>query len=250
MYPVVDLGPLFTELPWPERFAAAVSAGFGRVEFPWPPLPPEQVVRRVRDAGVRVELMNMDVGDLAAGDRGYGHDPLPIPRWRLRLEQALDLAAELGCPLVDVLTGRPGPARGEQPSCLTGDLRRAAGLAAHRGRTLVVEPINDGDVPGYLLPRVSDVLGLIDRVGHEAAGLRRLPRGRDGRGPGDRRRRGPRPDPPRPGGRLPRPPRARPAALDAGGLGLEYVPTEPSAASLRAVTARDPLPNPDRERAS
>jgi hydroxypyruvate isomerase len=169
MYPVVNLGLLFTELPWPERFAAAASAGFGRVEFPWPPLPPEEVVRRVRDAGVRVELMNMDAGDLAAGDRGYGNDPPLTPRWRLRLEQAL----ELDCPLVNVLTGRlrPGPARGEQLSCLTGNLRRAAGLAAHRGRTLVVEPVNDRDVPGYLLPRVSDVLGLIDKVDHEAVAL-------------------------------------------------------------------------------
>jgi hypothetical protein len=56
-----------------------------------------------------------------------------------------------------VLTGRlrPGLTRGEQLRCLTGNLRWAADLPARDGRTLVIEPINDRDVPGYLLPRAA-----------------------------------------------------------------------------------------------
>lgn len=263
MYPVINLGLLFTELPWPERFAAAAEAGFGRVEFPWPPLPPDEVVRLVREAGVRVALMNMDAGDLAAGDRGYGNDPRHTPRWRLRLHQALDLAGELDCPLVNVLAGRLQPEmnRSEQLRCLTGNLRWAAGLAARDGRTLVVEPINDLDIPGYLLPRVTDVLDLFDQVDHDAVALQldayhvaamgddvtaavAAASGRIGhvQVAGFPGRDEPRAD--ELGTLLA-------ALLDAGydgGLGLEYVPTQPSAASLRAVTARHLLLRPDRER--
>jgi hydroxypyruvate isomerase len=170
---VVNLGLLFTELPWPDRFAAAAEAGFTGVEFPWPPLPPEEVLRLTRAAGVRVALLNMDAGDLAAGDRGYGDDPRRTARWRLRLREALDLAVALDCPLVNVLAGRrrPGLDRSEQLRCLTGNLRWAAGPAADAGRTLVVEPINDRDVPGYLLPRVAGVLRLLDEVGHPSVRL-------------------------------------------------------------------------------
>ncbi len=262
MYPVINLGLVFAGLPWPDRFAAAAEAGFARVEFPWPPLPPAEVGRLVRDAGVRVALANMDAGDLAAGERGYGNDPRFTPLWRLRLRQALDLAVELDCPLVNVLAGRllPGRTRGEQLWCLTGNLRWAADLAARDGRTLVVEPVNDRDVPGYLLPRVTDVLDLIDQVDHEAVALqfdayhvaamgddvstavavarRRIRHVQVAGFPG----------------------RHEPTAAELavlltalaeagyqGGIGLEYVPTGPPPESLRTVAARHPLLRPDRE---
>ncbi|MFL6055497.1 MAG: hydroxypyruvate isomerase family protein [Actinoallomurus sp.] len=265
MRPIVNLGLLFTELPWSERFTAAAAAGFGHVEFPWPPLPPGDVVRLVRAAGVRVALLNMDAGDLAAGHRGYGNDPRLVERWRDRLRQALELARELDCPLVNVLAGRllPEIGRADQLRCLTRNLRWAADIAAREGRMLVVEPINDRDIPGYLLPSVADVLALIDELEHDAVGLQldayhvaamgddlsRIVAAADGRithvqiadFPG----------------------RHEPgsgemdvdvllAALAAtgydGGLALEYVPTLPSAASLRAVTGAYPALHPAKER--
>jgi hydroxypyruvate isomerase len=263
IYPVVNLGLLFTELPWPERFAAAAEAGHERVEFPWPPLPPGQVTRLVRAAGVRVALMNMDAGDLAAGERGFGNDPRLTSLWRLRLRQALDLAAELDCPLVNVLAGRllPEPDRAGQVRCLAANLRWAAGLAARTGHTLVVEPINDRDVPGYLLPRVSDVLELLDEVGHDGVALQldayHVAVMGDELAPaveaaGDRLRHvqvAGLADRHEPGaGELDRLLATLSGAGYDGGIGLEYVPTRPSAASLRAVTAPHPLLCPNGER--
>ncbi|MBM0224725.1 hydroxypyruvate isomerase family protein [Micromonospora sp. ATA51] len=263
MYPVVNLGLLFTELPWRRRFAAAAETGFDRVEFPWPPLPPDEVTWLVRAAGVQVALLNMDAGDLAAGQRGYSNDPRLTARWRDDLRRAVDLARDIGCPLVNVLAGRRLPELDErdQLSCLTDNLRWAADLAEAAGLKLVVEPINDHDIPGYLLPRVSDVIALLDQVGRPvvelqldayhvaamgddvtktvaaAAGVLGHVQIADFPGrhePGT--------------GALDVD--ALLAALGAagydGGLALEYVPTLPSSASLRAVAARYPRLGPIR----
>ncbi|MFI6262522.1 hydroxypyruvate isomerase family protein [Micromonospora sp. NPDC051006] len=267
MHPVVNLGLLFTELPWRQRFAAAAEAGFHRVEFPWPPLAPDEVTRLVRAAGVQVGLLNMDAGDLAAGERGYGNDPRLVVRWRDQLRQALDLARDLDCPLVNVLAGRrlPGIDGADQLRCLTGNLRWAADLARRYGRTLVVEPINDRDIPGYLLPRVVDVLAVLAQIDHEAVGLQLdvyhvAAMGDDVTGAVAAA-----------GGRLghvqlaDHPGRHEPgtgeldvdallSALTAagyqGGLALEYEPSLPSAASLRVVAARYPRLRPTEERAA
>ncbi|MGR6318286.1 TIM barrel protein [Micromonospora soli] len=263
MHPVVNLGLLFTELPWRRRFAAAADAGFDRVEFPWPPLPPDEVAGLVRAAGVQVALVNMDAGDLAAGERGYSNDPRLSPRWRDQLRRAVDLARDIGCPLVNVLAGRrlPDVDEWDQRRCLTDNLRWAADLAAAAGLTLVVEPINDRDIPGYLLPRVPDVIALLDQVGRPAVKLQldayhvaamgddvaktvaaaagALGHVQIADFPGRHE----------PGsGALDV--EALLAALDVagydGGLALEYEPTGPSAASLRAVAARHPRLGPVR----
>lgn len=260
-HPAVNLGLLFTELPWRERFAAAAECGFDRVEFPWPPLPPDEVVRSVRAAGLRVVLMNMDAGDLAAGERGYGNDPRQVDRWRVQLHRALELAGELDRPLVNVLAGRflPGVDRDVQVDCLTDNLRWAAEQADRTGLTLVVEPINDRDIPGYLLPRVVDVLTLLDRVGDDTVRLQldtyhvaamgdavdtavatagaRLAHVQIADFPGRHE------------------PGTGTLDVDAllaglatvgytGAVALEYVPTRPSPASLRAVTGRYPALDP------
>ncbi|HEY0697279.1 MAG TPA: TIM barrel protein [Micromonospora sp.] len=264
MRPVVNLGLLFTELPWAQRFPAAAAAGFDGVEFPWPPLPPEEVVRLARVSRLRVALLNMDAGDLAAGERGYTNDPRQAGRWREQLRRAVQLAVHLDCPLVNVLAGRQlaGLSRADQLGCLTDNLRWAADLARAAGRTLVVEPINDRDVPGYLLPRVDDVLAVLDEL--DTVTVRLQLDTYHAAVMGD--------DPPAcvmaAGARLGHvqladfPGRHEPGSgrldLDAlfgaltqvgyvGALGLEYQPTMPSAESLRAVATRHPRLAPQTE---
>src|SRR5438105_15710136 len=68
---------LFTELPLPERAAAARAAGFDAVEFWWPlasPVPGsaeiDRFTRSIRDAGVHLVGLNFFAGDLAGPDCG------------------------------------------------------------------------------------------------------------------------------------------------------------------------------------
>jgi hydroxypyruvate isomerase len=86
---------------------------------------------------------------------------------------------------VDVLAGIAQPDRagsgslervgggpvGEQRRCLSGNLRWAGPRAAAVGVRLVVEACNATDSPGYLVPRVADVVELLDAAGTPEVGV-------------------------------------------------------------------------------
>lgn len=149
---------LFTELPWADRFAAARAAGFAAVEFPWPD-DPAATVAAIREAGLRVAVLNMAAGDLAAGERGWPNDPGRVDEWRAALGEALSLAGELRCRTINVLAGNavPGVPRASQLDCLRDNLAWALPRAAERGIVLVTEPLNRGENPAYLVVTLDDV---------------------------------------------------------------------------------------------
>jgi hydroxypyruvate isomerase len=156
---------LFTEHPWPDRFAAARDAGFSAVEFPWP-AHPAATADGVKASGLGVALLNMDAGDLAAGERGWPNDPSRIGEWRTGLTDALELAADVACPTVNVLAGNrvPGASDGEQLACLIDNLLWALPLAADAGVTLVTELLNRAENPDYLLVTIDDAGALLHRL--------------------------------------------------------------------------------------
>ncbi len=64
----LNLSILLKEYPFLERFDQAARLGFGAVEFWWPAGEDlAAVVRRVRDAGLRVALFNLDTGSWRSG---------------------------------------------------------------------------------------------------------------------------------------------------------------------------------------
>jgi hydroxypyruvate isomerase len=161
-----NLAWLFAEHAWPDRFAAAADAGFSAVEFPWP-YEPVATADAVRAANLRVAMLNMPAGDLAAGERGWPNDPARQDRWRGALNAALHLAAELECPTINVLAGNAvaGVPLGEQFACLEDNLRRALPVAAAFGVTLVSELLNRQENPSYLLGTLDDARPLLERLG-------------------------------------------------------------------------------------
>jgi hydroxypyruvate isomerase len=168
----VNIGFLFRERPWIERIAAAAEAGFEAIEFAWPPVSPDDVIRAVRLAGVRVALLNMPAGDLDAGERGYPNDPSRREAWRDDLDRALELAAEAGCPLVNVLAGNrvAGLPISAQVECLEDQLAWALGRAESAGVGLVVELLNPVELPDYLVAGLEAWDRLANRFA--ASGLR------------------------------------------------------------------------------
>lgn len=156
---------LFNDLPWTDRFAAARSAGFTAVEFPWPDQP-AATAEAVRSAGLRVAMLNMPAGDLAAGERGWPNDPSRVEEWRSALRTALELAGELGCRTVNVLAGNAVAdiPREAQIANLEQNLRWALPIAADAGTTLVSEVLNAEENPVYLLATVDDAEPLRARL--------------------------------------------------------------------------------------
>ena len=167
-----NIGFLFREVPWLERFAAARSAGFDTVEFAWPTAPPDKVVAAVRGSGLAVALINMPAGDLDAGERGHTNDPRARDRWRRDFDAAIDLARSIGCPVVNVLAGNrvDDIPRDAQLACVRENLAWALPRAREARVQLVVELLNPTDSPRYLVTSLAATVELLDAF--DGAGLR------------------------------------------------------------------------------
>lgn len=162
---------LFTEHPFLERPRAAREAGFAVIESWWPPddavdLWPERVAR----AGVRVALVNAYAGVIEAGDRGFLNDPARRSDALAAVRTALGLVTRMDAQHVNVLVGRRDSARNQQAELahVVDTLAECAELASAAGATILVEPINEIDVPGYVLPTPRAAARVIDAVGSES----------------------------------------------------------------------------------
>ncbi len=162
-----NLSFLFTELPFLDRFAAAARAGFRAVEYMSPyEHDVAEIARRLADCGLTQALFNLPAGDWEAGERGIAILPERAREFRDGVGRALDIAAALGCERLNCLAGLtpPGAERGLIEATLVDNLAFAAEAAYRRGVKLLIEPINDRDMPGFFLTRSDEALRLIDRT--------------------------------------------------------------------------------------
>lgn len=163
-----NLGFLWGERPFPERFAAAAAAGFDAVEYMFPySFDPSELKRRLRESGVRQDLFNLPAGDFDAGERGIANDPSRRDEFRAGVERALRYADALDCRKLNCLVGLrlPDVPWDEQWRCLVENLDDAASRLGADGRTLHVELLNPTETPGFVL----DSVALVDRLLREVA---------------------------------------------------------------------------------
>jgi len=149
-----NLSFLFQELPFLDRFQAAAAAGFRAVEFMFPyDHTSAAVAERLTESGLENVLFNLSAGDWAAGDRGLACVPGREDEFRRSVSTALSYAHALGTPRLHAMAGvvPPGAARASFQPTYIANLRYAAGQLADAGITLLIEPINTRDVPGYFL---------------------------------------------------------------------------------------------------
>lgn len=166
---------LFTEHPYLERPAAARRAGFNTIETAWPEHAEDRggLVDAVGRAGLSVALVNLPAGDVAGGERGFINDPArEEDAWQAFLEAA-ELAGRLGARRLNVLAGRSiaGVSIAEQRESVVCALRRFGPEATRLGLSLVLEPLNDRENPGYLAATPEQALDLIDASGRTEIGV-------------------------------------------------------------------------------
>jgi hydroxypyruvate isomerase len=163
-----NLGFLYTELPFLERFGAAARAGFRAVEFASPyEFTPDQVARAAGDAGVEVILYNLPMGNRAAGDFGMACLPGREAEFVTGVAEALRYADALGTKRINCICGKkPIDADPRELRAKAVEALRYAGEALGRnGITLMIEPINDRDVPGVFLSHSQQAAQLIRDAG-------------------------------------------------------------------------------------
>src|SRR5258708_10678827 len=169
-----NLGFLFHELPFLDRFEAAARAGFTGVEFASPyEYRAAELRTQLRSAGLSLVLINSPAGNRAAGERGFACLPGRVDTFRDGVSQALDYAVALDCRLIHVMAGVPPAdvAHDTAAALYAANLAWAGerGLAA--GVKLVIEPLNPRDAPGYFLRSQEQGAAIVAALGHDRIGL-------------------------------------------------------------------------------
>ncbi|MFN3208186.1 MAG: hydroxypyruvate isomerase family protein [Roseovarius sp.] len=143
-----NLGFLWKELDLPDAVRAAARAGFDAVELHWPYDTPPQTLRAALDeTGLPLLALNTARGDLSEGEFGLGALPGRETEARAAVDAAVGYARAAGAGAVHVMAGKAKGATAER--AFRDTLTYACDTAPDR--TILIEPINPFDVPGYFL---------------------------------------------------------------------------------------------------
>jgi 2-dehydrotetronate isomerase len=158
-----NLGYLFTERPLIERFGAAAAAGFQAVELQFPyDVAPSAVKAELARHGLTQLGVNTPVGE----EFGLAALPGREREWSVAFAQALDYVVAIGGTAIHCMSGCvPVNERPAADIVYIKNLEGAARKAAEQNITLLIEPINPRDRPGYFLHRLEHAADVVKKVG-------------------------------------------------------------------------------------
>lgn len=158
---------MFQELTFWDRFKAAHSCGFRFVEYQFPYAEDKaRFAGYLQDFDLRMALINAPAGDRAAGDRGIAVDPTRREEFKESIIDALEWATKLDCPHIHIMSGIVDDGQEDYATATyVENVNFAAKLAETLDITILIEPINGQDIPGYLVQRTAQaraILAMID----------------------------------------------------------------------------------------
>ncbi|HWX90653.1 MAG TPA: TIM barrel protein [Rhizomicrobium sp.] len=147
-----NLSWMFKEWDFLDRFAAAADAGFSAVEclFPYDHTP-DAIARQLVRHKLKLVLINAPPGDLSEGERGLASLPDRQDEFRASVETALEYARATGVARVHLMSGLAFGDPAHALATFREAIRFACEAAAGDGIDVMIEPINNRDVPGYLM---------------------------------------------------------------------------------------------------
>lgn len=160
-----NLGLLFADRPLLARIGAAAAAGFTAIEFQIPYAMPALDVRSEAERyGLKVLGINTAAG--REGETGLAAVPGREQDFAAQFRQSLDYAVAIGGTAIHCMAGNvSSDQRPAAERVFVANLRRCAPLAAEKGITLLIEPLNLRDRPNYFLTRAEHAADIIARVG-------------------------------------------------------------------------------------
>jgi hydroxypyruvate isomerase len=165
---------LFTEIPFMERFAAARKAGLDAVEFMFPyDYNLDEIKTQLKVNGLQLILCNLPAGNWSGGDRGTASSPERRNEFQEGVLRGIAAAKALGVHRLNCLVGLKHDTLSAAKTWETvaENIRYAAEMLGREGIKLMVEPVNHLDMPGFALNTCSQVLKLIEEIGHPNAYL-------------------------------------------------------------------------------
>ena len=166
-----NLSMMFTEHDFLARFERAARHGFRGVEFlfPYEHIPQSIAEALAAAGGIEIVLFNLPPGDWQAGERGLAGLPGREAEFRDALEEALRYAEVLGCRRLHAMHGIPATGGSyDRSDCRVSyiqNLRHAARRAQKQDIEVLIEPLNQRDVPGYPLNTQREAREVVLAVG-------------------------------------------------------------------------------------
>lgn len=163
-----NLSMLYPQHDFLARFSAAATDGFKGVEYLFPyDFSAAEIKLRLDDFGLTQALFNAPPGDWGKGERGIASLPGRESEFRSGFQQALEYAAVLGNDRIHVMAGLlpSEDLRKKHQAVYLENLAHAAQEAAKAGITVLIEPINTRDMPGFFLNRQDQGQAVCKEVG-------------------------------------------------------------------------------------
>ena len=149
------------------RFEAAAADGFRGVEVQFPyALAAEDIAARLAAHTLELVLINTPAGDPERNERGLAALPGREDAFRAAIDEAARYADALKCPRIHVMAGvlPAGVSREHALDVYLTNLAWALN-ATPAEVTLLIEPINPRDLPGYLLNRQDEAHTIVQALG-------------------------------------------------------------------------------------
>lgn len=163
-----NLSMMYQEIDFLDRFTAAARDGFEAVEYLFPyEYAPQDIAARLQSNQLTQALFNLPPGDWAKGERGMACLPGREAEFAQSVQTALPYALATGCRKLHAMAGLlPANVTPEQArATYITNLRAAARVLAPHGITLLIEPINTRDMPGYFLNYQQQAHDIVAEVG-------------------------------------------------------------------------------------
>lgn len=164
-----NLSFLFTELPFEKRFNAASDIGFKAVEFLFPyNYQINHIKSWLEEANLKLILFNSFPGNLEKGEKGIACLMGRENEFKEKFSIALEYAEQLKCPFIHIMPGieLDEKYRNKYRDIFKKNLSYAASLSKGKNITILIEAINDKDIPSYHLNYVSDAIDIIEELKH------------------------------------------------------------------------------------
>lgn len=154
-----NLGFLWQELPLPDAIRAAKAAGFAAVECHWPyDVPAAEVKAALLETGLPMLGLNTRKGP--TGQNGLSALPGHRAAAFAAVDEALAYAGAVDAGAVHVMAGFA-----EGPEAEAAFVETLGYACAQTDRTILIEPLNRYDAPGYFLQTTGQAEAIIARVG-------------------------------------------------------------------------------------
>ena len=163
-----NLTMLFTEYPFLDRFEHAAKAGFKAVEFLFPyAFAAADIRHRLDTVGLTLVLHNLPAGNWDAGERGIACHPDRVEEFKAGVATAITYAQALGVNQLNCLAGKrqDGVSEAVHRQTFVSNLKFAAAELAKADLRLLIEPINNFDIPGFYLNYTAQGVSILDEVG-------------------------------------------------------------------------------------